>query len=157
MTELVKPIPDGYHGTIAYLVVAGAQQALAFYEQAFDAEEITRMLDPSGKIMHAEIRIGEAVVMLSDEMPDWGTQSPATLGGTATSTLIYVENADIIVDRAVTLGATLLRPVQDQFYGDRSGTIRDPFGHHWMFATRIEDLEPEEIERRAAEMFAGKS
>ncbi len=155
MSELVNPIPDDYRAAVPYLVVAGAAKALAFYAQAFDAEEVTRLVDAAGKVMHAEIRIGAAVVMLADEMPEWGTRSPTTLGGTACSAMVYVENADLVIDRAVTLGATLLRPVEDQFYGDRSGALRDPFGHHWMFATRIEVLSPDEIRRRAAALFGG--
>jgi PhnB protein len=148
-----KPIPDGYGSAIPYLTIRGADKAIEFYQAAFGATLVLRMNLPSGSVMHAEMRIGSALFMLAEENADWGTKSPAALGDTPVSLMIYVEDVDALVKRAVAAGATLARPVADQFYGDRSGSLVDPFGHKWMFATHIEDPTEEEIARRAAELF----
>ena len=151
MASKVKPIPDGYHTATPYLIVQGAAQALDFYQRAFGAHEIMRF--PHGdKIGHAEIEIGDSRIMLADEYPDMGALSPKTIGGTAVSIMLYVEDVDAVVERAVDAGATLQRPVKDQFYGDRSGTLEDPFGHSWHVATHVEDISPEEMKKRAAAM-----
>ena len=151
MTTKVKAIPDGYHGVTPYLCVAGAAAALDFYKRAFGASEIMRMPGPDGKVGHAEIEIGGSRIMLADEHPAMDFRSPRSRGGTAVHLHVYVEDADARVEQAVAAGATLKRPVQDQFYGDRLGTVEDPFGHVWHFATHKEDLTPDELARRAAE------
>ena len=148
---MTKPIPDGYHAITPYLIVSGGAKALEFYGRAFGAIERERMQDPSGKIRHAEIRIGDSCVMLADEHPEIGALGPATIGGSPVSIHLYVEDVDAVVSRAVAAGARLTRPVADQFYGDRVGGITDPFGHRWFIATHKEDLTPDEIHRRAAE------
>ena len=147
---MTKPIPDGYHAITPYLIVSGAAKALDFYARAFGAVERDRMQDPTGKVRHAEITIGGACVMLADEHPEIGALSPATIAGSPVNLHLYVEDVDAFVARAVAAGATLTRPVADQFYGDRVGGITDPFGHRWSIATHKEDLSPEEIRRRAA-------
>ncbi len=149
MTKSVKPIPDGYHQVTAYLVVKGAAEALTFYQKAFGAIERMRFTTPAGTIGHAEIMIGESCVMLADEYPEMNCIGPKTLGGTSVSLMVYVEDVDHFVERAVNAGAKVLRPVQDMFYGDRTGTLEDPFGHQWHIATHIEDLTQEELEERA--------
>ena len=151
MTTKVKPIPEGYHAVTPYLCVAGAAEALDFYKRAFGASEIMRMPGPDGKVGHAEIGIGGSRIMLADEFPGMDFRSPRAHGGTAVHLHVYVEDADARVEQAVGAGATLKRPVQDQFYGDRLGTVEDPFGHVWHFATHKEDLTPDELARRAAE------
>ena len=147
---MTKPIPDGYHAITPYLIVSGGAKALEFYGRAFGAIERERMQDPSGKIRHAEIRIGDSCVMLADEHPEIGALGPATIGGSPVSIHLYVEDVDAVVSRAVAAGAKLTRPVADQFYGDRVGGITDPFGHRWFIATHKEDLTSDEIHRRAA-------
>ncbi len=149
----VKPIPDNYTAVTPYITVKGAANAIAFYKKAFGAEESYRLDGPDGKVMHAEIRIGGAAVMLHDEMPQWQALSPQTIGDSASSLMLYVKDVDAVVKRAVEAGATLTMPVADQFYGDRCGSVKDPFGHKWSIATHIEDVPPEEIERRARKMF----
>jgi PhnB protein len=144
-----QPIPPGYHTVTPYLVVRGAAQALDFYTRAFGATELFRMADPSGKVGHAEIRIGDSNVMLADEFPEMGAVSPQTAGGSSVGLYLYVEDVDTLAVQAIAAGATVERPVEDQFYGDRSGTFRDPFGHKWTIATHIADLSPDEIEARA--------
>lgn len=156
MPDRVKPIPDGYQGATPYLRIKGAAAALQFYKNAFGAVETMRLADPSGQIGHAEIRIGEAPVMLADEYPDMGMRGPQSLGGTTVAIHVYVENVDRLAERAVAAGAKLLRPVENQFYGDRACSMADPFGHEWFFATHTEDVPPEEMERRAAALFGGK-
>jgi PhnB protein len=148
--RMTKPIPDGYHAITPYLIVAGGAEALEFYGRAFGAIERERMQDPSGKIRHAEISIGDSRVMLADEHPEIGALGPATIGGSPVSIHLYVEDVDAVVGQAVAAGAKLTRPVADQFYGDRAGGITDPFGHHWHIATHKEDLTSAEIHRRAA-------
>ena len=145
----VKPIPDGYHTATPYLIIKNAAAALDFYRRAFGAVESMRLVAPTGEVGHAEIRIGNSVIMLADEMPNMGFRSPAALGGSPVSILLYVENVDERFKQAVDAGAKVVRPVQDQFYGDRSATLEDPFGHIWTVATHIEDVSPEEINRRA--------
>jgi PhnB protein len=153
---MVKKIPDGYTAVTPYLTVKGAAQAIEFYKRAFKAEERLRLQAPDGSVAHAEIAIGGSVVMLSDESPQWDALSPQTVGGTPVSIMLYVENVDAVVKRAVEAGATLTREVADQFYGDRAGGIRDPFGHKWHIATHIEDVSPDEIDRRAAALYGKK-
>jgi PhnB protein len=145
-----KPIPDGHHPVTPYLIVKGAARALEFYAKAFGAKEQFRMAQPDGRIGHAEIRIGESTVMLADEAPEVGARSPATIGGSPVLIHLYVEDVDATVARAVAAGATVTRPVQDQFYGDRNGGLVDPFGHAWWVATHVEDVPPEDLARRAA-------
>ncbi len=145
----VKPIPDGYHGVTPYLHVQGAAAAIDFYKRAFGATETMRLDGPDGKVGHAEIRIDGSVVMLADEHPRMGAVSPKTLGGAGASFLFYVPDVDARFERAVAAGAKVLRPLKDQFYGDRSGTLEDPFGHVWTIATHKEDLTTEEMARRA--------
>jgi len=145
-----KPIPEGYHSVTPAVIVHDGAGALDFYKKAFGAEEVLRM--PMGdKIGHAEIKIGDSIVMLSDEWPDMGFLGPRTRGGTTVSLMIYVEDADSAFKRAVDAGGTAERPVENQFYGDRSGTLIDPFGHRWTISTHIEDVEPEEMNRRMEE------
>lgn len=150
----VKAIPDGYHSVTPYFAVRGAAEAIEFYKQAFGAEEMHRMPMPGGKIGHAEICIGNSRVMLCDEFPEMGFSSPATLNGSPTMFMIYVENVDEAFKRAIAAGGKELRPVQDQFYGDRSGTLIDPFGHGWTIATHKEDLTLEQIEERSKKYMA---
>ena len=145
----VKAVPEGYHTATPYLIVDDAARALEFYRKAFGAKERMRFAAPGGKIGHAEITIGNSAIMLADEHPEMGYRGPQAIGGTPVSIHLYVENVDEVFPRAVAAGATALRPVADQFYGDRSGTLRDPFGHVWHVATHKEDLSPEEMHRRA--------
>jgi uncharacterized glyoxalase superfamily protein PhnB len=144
----VKPIPDGYHSVTPVLTIRGAARAIEFYKTAFGARERMRMPGPEGKIGHAEIEIGDSVVMLSDEFPDQGSESPQTLGGTPAYVFLYVDDADRVFQRAVDGGATVKMPLADMFWGDRFGRLVDPFGHEWGVATHKEDLTPEEIARR---------
>ena len=148
MKSQVKPIPKGYHSVTPYLIVDDAAAALTFYARAFGAVEKLRMPGPDHRIMHAEIQIGDSRIMLADESPDMRCRSPRTLGGTSTSLMLYVEDVDALCRSALQAGATTVRPVQDMFYGDRSGTLADPFGHIWEVATHKEDLTPEEIQGR---------
>ena len=147
----VEPIPSGYHSVTPYIIVDGGAQAIEFYTKAFGAEEMMRMPGPEGRIMHAEIRIGDSPVMLADEFPDMGAKGPKAFGGSPTSLMIYVEDVDAVFGRALEAGATEVRAVQDQFYGDRSGTLTDPFGHQWTIATHVEDVSGEDLQRRMAE------
>ncbi len=153
MTTRIKAIPDGHHTATPYLVITSAGKAIEFYKEAFGAMERMRLASPDGKVMHAEIKIGDSPIMLCDECPDWNALSPQTIGGTAVSIMLYVEDADTVVNRAVEAGAKLLMPVADQFWGDRCGTVTDPFGHKWTVATHTEDVSPEEICKRAKELF----
>jgi PhnB protein len=142
----VKPIPEGYHAITPYLIIDGAAQAIDFYKKAFGATELFRMPDPSGKrIGHAELKIGDSQIMLADENSNMGFRNPKAYGGTPVSLLLYVNDVDATIPRAVAAGAKLLKPIQDQFYGDRSGTIHDPFGHVWTVATHIKDVSLEEL------------
>jgi PhnB protein len=153
-TKSVKPIPKGFHTVTAYLRIKGAAQALDFYRSAFGAVERYRMPMPDGKIGHAEITIGDSIVMLADEFPDMKVKGPQSLGGTSVGLLLYVKDVDAAFQRALDAGAKVLRPVQDQFYGDRSGSVVDPFGHEWTLSTHKEDVDPEEMKERAKEAFA---
>ncbi len=141
----VKPIPEGYHSITPYLIIKGASAAIDFYKKAFGATELFRMPDPSGKgIAHAEIKIGDSPIMLADEQPQM-YRSPQALGGTPVSLMLYVDDVDAVFPRAVAAGAQVVKPVEDQFYGDRSGTLHDPFGHLWTIATHKKDVSPEEM------------
>ena len=153
----VQAVPDGYHTVTPYLIINGAAQAIEFYKQAFGAEETMRMPGPGGAIMHAEIKIGDSFVMLSDEFPDYGALSPQGLNGSPVTLSLYVEDADATFERAVAAGATVRMPLGDQFWGDRYGQVVDPFGHIWAVATHKEDVTPEEMATRAAAAFGGKS
>ena len=152
MAGKVKPIPENYHRVTPYLVVDGAAEAIDFYSRVFGATEVMRMPAPGNKIGHAEIKVGDSVVMLADAVAGMGHKSPKTLGGSPVSLLLYVEDTDTTVKRAVENGAKLSRPVEDQFYGDRMGTVEDPFGHVWHVATHVEDVSPEEMKRRMESM-----
>jgi PhnB protein len=145
----VKPIPDGYHSVTPYLIVKGAANALEFYKKAFGATELMRMAGPGGCVMHAEVKIGDSPIMLADEFPEMGARSPQTIGGSPVSICLYVEDVDAVAGKAIAAGAKVLRPVKDQFYGDRSGTFEDPFGHTWTISTHKEDVSPEEMRRRS--------
>lgn len=155
MPTQVKKIPDGYSAVTPYLTVQGAAQAIEFYKKAFGAEEVMRFEMPDGKIAHAEVRIGGSIVMLHDEAPQWKAFSAQTIGDSPVSIMLYVDDVDAVVKRAVEAGATLTMEVADQFYGDRAGGVKDPFGHKWHVATHIEDVEPDEMRRRAEKMFSG--
>ena len=150
MTSKVKPIPEGYHTATPYLIVGGAAGAIEFYKKAFGARELFRMTKPDGRIGHAEIKIGDSPIMLADEVPEIGYHSPQSLGSSPVSILLYVEDVDAVFSQAVAAGAKVQRPVQDQFYGDRTGGVEDPFGHVWYIATHKEDVSPEELKKRAA-------
>jgi PhnB protein len=155
MSATVRPIPEGYHTVTPYLSIQGAGEALEFYRKAFGAEETVRMPMPDGKIGHAEIRIGNSIIMLADEfpgMPDAASKSPKSLGGTTFGICLYLADVDSAFKRAVEAGAKVKRPVADQFYGDRSGVLEDPFGHIWTIATHTEDVSPEEMKKRMAAM-----
>lgn len=153
----VKTIPDGYHSVTPYLIITGAAEAIDYYKKAFGATELLRMPAPGGKIGHAEIKIGDSPIMLADEFPEMGYKSPQTLGGSPVSIMIYVADVDTVFDQAVAAGGKVQRPVKDQFYGDRSGTLADPFGHVWHVATHKEDVSGEEMERRAQAAGAAAS
>jgi PhnB protein len=143
----VKPIPDGYHTITPYLIIRGAKKAMEFYTKAFGAQETFKMLDDKGEIAHAEMRIGNSIFMLANEKQDF--KSPAALGGSPVGLLLYVEDCDVVFNRAVEAGAKVERPLANQFYGDRTGGVKDPFGFSWYISTHVEDVAPEEMERRA--------
>ncbi len=146
----VKPIPEGYHSVTPYLIVNGAARAIDFYKKAFGAQELFRMDGPDGKIMHAEIKIGDSPVMLADEFPQRGYRAPRAEEGTPVSLMIYVEDVDKVAAQAIAAGIKTERPVEDMFYGDRTGTFLDPFGHRWTISTRKEEVTKQEMERRMA-------
>ena len=150
MSNTVKSIPEGYHAVTPYLIIKGAADALEFYKKAFGATELFRMAQPDGRIGHAEMQIGDSRIMLADEYPEMTYLSPATLGGSASSIMLYVEDVDAVFPRALAAGATEQRPVEDKFYGDRTGSLVDPFGHVWHVGTHKEDVTPEEMEKRLA-------
>jgi PhnB protein len=153
---MVNPIPEGYPRVIPYLHIDGASAAIDFYTQVLGATERMRMPgDSPDKIGHAEIQVGDAVIMLADEFPSMDIRGPKSVGGTPVSICVYVEDVDAVVERATTAGARVLRPVEDQFYGDRTGTFEDPFGHWWNVMTHVEDVAPDEMERRMARMSGG--
>jgi PhnB protein len=148
----VKPIPEGYHTVTPYLIVKGAARALEFYKKAFGAKELMRFSGPGDKIMHAEIKIGDSPVMLADEFPEMGAKSPESIGGSAVGLMIYVTDVDSVFKQAIAAGGKVDRPVKDQFYGDRSGSLVDPFGHKWTIGTHKEDVSMEEMQRRMQAM-----
>lgn len=150
---MAKPIPEGYHTATPYLIVRGAGQAIEFYKRAFGATELLRMSAPDGRIGHAEVKIGDSIIMLADETPEMCHRSPRTLGGSAVGLMLYVNDVDTVFNRAVGAGAKEQRAVANQFYGDRSGTLEDPFGHVWTIATHVEDVPPEDIKKRAQAYF----
>jgi PhnB protein len=149
-----KPIPKGYHAITPYLSVQGASDAIAFYKKAFGAKEVMRMPGPGETIGHAEIQIGDSRIMLADEFPEMNFRSPRAIGGTPVTIHLYVEDVDKVAKKALAAGAKLLRPVAEQFYGDRSGSLEDPFGHVWHIATHVEDIPMRELKKRAAAMAA---
>jgi PhnB protein len=151
----VKPIPDGYPQVTPYLCVDGAAAAIEFYSTVFGAKERMRMPAPDGRIGHAELQLGDSVIMLADEYPEMGVRGPKSIGGTPVTLSVYVEDVDAVFDQAVQGGATALSQPENQFYGDRSGQFEDPFGHRWSVASHVEDVPPEEMARRAAEAMGG--
>lgn len=154
---MAKPIPEGYTTVTPFLNVSGAAEALDFYKKAFGAKELSRFTDPKGRIAHAEIQIGSSRLMLSEEFPEMEARGPQTLGGTPVSLMMYVEHVDELFHQALIAGAKQVQQVKDQFWGDRAGTVRDPYGHVWMIATRVEELTNQELERRAAKAMAQPS
>ena len=150
----VKPVPDGYHTLTPFLTVRDAPRAIEFYKQAFDAVERGVAKDPTGKIMHAELKIGDSIVMLSDEYPEFGSVSPLSIGGSAMGLHIYLEGVDAAFERAVKAGAQVEMPVMDQFWGDRYGRLRDPFGHKWSIGTHVKDMSEDEMKKGMDEAFA---
>jgi len=155
MTERhISPVPDEHRPLAPYLIVKEAARAIAFYVEAFGARELYRLVDPAAKIGHAELEIAGAKVMLADEYPDFGALAPPTIGGSPVSLHLYVPDVDGAFARAVAAGATVLRPVTDEFFGDRTGTVTDPFGHRWQLATRKEAVSPQEMQRRMDAAFA---
>ncbi len=152
----VKPVPEGYHTATPYLICSGAAAAIDYYKKAFGAVELMRYPTPDGGIAHAEIRIGDSTIMLADEFPEKNARSPKTVGGTPVGIMLYVPDVDAMFRAAIAAGGKELQPLIDQFYGDRSGTLLDPFGHMWTIATHKEDLSPEEMERRAEEAMAAR-
>ena len=153
MNAKVDPIPAGRNGVVPYLTVAGGAAAIEYYIKVFDATELFRLDAPGGRVGHAELSIGGNVIYLSDEFPEMDVHGPLSVGGTPVTLHLYVKDVDAVAQRAVDEGATLIRPVADQFYGDRGGKLRDPFGHLWWIATHIEDVSPEEMSTRAKNLF----
>jgi PhnB protein len=148
----VNPIPEGYHSVTPYLCLSDASAALDFYQKAFGATELFRFNGPDGKIAHAEMKIGNSILMLSGEYPEMGFRSPLTLGGSPIGLMIYVEDVDTFAEKALAAGATLDKPIENKFYGDRSGTLKDPFGYSWHVSTHVEDVSPEELEKRMSQI-----
>jgi len=151
----VKPIPDNYPRVVPYLTVAGGADAIDFYVKVLGATERGRMPAPGGKVGHAELEIGDSMIMLSDEFPEMGGKSPKTIGGSPVTVMVYVEDVDAVFDKALDNGATAVNKVEDQFYGDRSGTFEDPWGHKWHVSSHVEDVPPDEMEKRAAAAMGG--
>jgi PhnB protein len=157
MQMAVKPIPDGYHTVTPHITVNDGNKAIEFYKKAFGAKEVYRMPGPGGKIMHAEIQIGDSMIMLNDEFPEMdGSRSAKSLGGSAVTLNLYVPDVDKLFNQAVAAGATATMPVADMFWGDRYGKLKDPFGHNWSIATHKEDVTPEEVMKRAQAEFSNK-
>jgi PhnB protein len=148
----IQPIPQGYHTATPYLTIKDCSKAIDFYKKAFDAEEKVRMNGDDGKVMHAEIKIGDSVLMMTDENLQWNHKGPEQFGGSPISILLYVKNVDEFYEKAIKAGATSVRPVKDEFYGDRMGTLKDPFGFTWSIGTHVEDVSPEEMQKRIKEM-----
>jgi len=153
----VRPIPEGYSSVTPYLIVSSAARAIDYYKLAFGATELMRFEGPGGTIAHAELQIGNARIMLADESPQMGHKSPESLGGSGTGLMLYVEDVDTVFQRAVDAGAEVTRPLQNQFYGDRSGNLTDPFGHLWTIATHVEDVSEEEMRRRMAAAMSAQA
>ena len=149
---MVEPIPAGYHAVTPYLSLSNAAKAIAFYAEALGAKEVYRLPMPNGRIGHAELQIGDCRIMLADESPEWGNKSAKSLGGTPVGLCIYTEDVDALADRFLKAGGKMLRPLQNQFYGDRSGQFEDPEGYKWTLAQHVEDVSPEEMKRRMAKM-----
>jgi uncharacterized glyoxalase superfamily protein PhnB len=154
MAKKAQAVPEGFHTVTPSIVVAGAARAIDFYKKAFGAEEKGRFAGPDGSIMHAEIRIGDSVIMLADEMPEQGGRGPQSYGGTPVNFFVYGENVDAAWKRAVDAGAKTIMPLGDQFWGDRTGCLEDPFGHRWWLAQRIQDLTPDELRKNADNFFS---
>lgn len=152
----VSAVPKGYHNITPYLIVNPAAKAIHFYKTVFDAKEKMRMEHPGGKVGHAELKIGDAKIMLADEYPEMDVYSPKKYGGTSVIIHLYVKNVDTTIDKAISAGATLIRPIENMFYGDRSGTVIDPYGHKWDISTHIEDVSPAKMKKRVAELFSKK-
>ena len=150
MAKAKQPIPDGFHTVTPHLIMKDAAGALEFYKKAFGAEETSRMPGPDGKVMHAELKIGDSMLMIADEFPDMGSSGPKSIGGSPVTLHIYVDDVDALFDRAVKAGGKVTMPLADMFWGDRYGRLEDPFGHQWSIGTHTEDLTPEEIGQRAA-------
>lgn len=153
MKKSLSAIPNGYHSITPYLIVNNALHAIEFYKKIFHATEIFCMKNPDGKIGHAELKIGDSTIMLADEFPEMECFSPKTLGGSPIGILLYLEDVDTVTENAVKAGAEIIKPLENKFYGDRSASIKDPFGHNWTLATHIEDVTEEEMTRRAKEFF----
>jgi PhnB protein len=151
MTKQVKPVPEGYHSVTPYLVVHDAARALDFYQRVFGAKEVMRMNNPQGRVGHAEIKIGDSLIMLAEETPNSGVRSPQSLNGSTVSIFVYFEDVDSVFNKALAAGAKEVQRLADMFWGDRYGRLTDPFGHSWSLATHIEDVTPEEMGRRAQE------
>lgn len=151
---MTKPIPDGFHTVTSSLVVSNSKDAIEFYKKAFDAIEINQYPTPDGKIMHAQIKIGDSFVFLADEFPEMSTRSPTTLGGSTTSLHLYVEDADKIFNQAIEAGAKVVMPIMDAFWGDRFGMLTDPYGHSWAISTHQKDLSDEEMKKASEDFFA---
>jgi PhnB protein len=154
MKNAVKPIPDGYHAVTPYLMINEAAKAIDFYKKVFGAQELMRIPGPGGKVMHAELKIGDSIIMLADEHPEIDARGPQAYGGTPVSLMLYVADVDDVFKRALSAGAKEVRPLKDQFYGDRSGGISDPFGHQWTLSTHVEDVSSEEMQKRMAAQTA---
>jgi len=152
----VKAVPAGHHTVAPYLAIKNGVEALEFYKMAFGAIESYKLIMPDGRLGHAEIRLGDSVIMLADEFPEFGGKAPPTLGGSPVSIHLYVDDVDAFFKKAVAAGAKERKPVMDQFYGDRSGQLEDPYGHLWWVATHKEDVPPEELQKRVQAMFGGK-
>ncbi|MBN4055455.1 VOC family protein [bacterium AH-315-K03] len=150
----IKPIPEGYHAITPYLSINDAKEAIEFYKRAFNATELFRLETPDGNIKHAEIKIGDSPIMLADSCEENNFRDPKNLSGTSVGLHLYVEDVDALFSQAVDAGAKIIQPVEDQFYGDRNGTLEDPFGHFWFIATHKEDLSPEELATRAKKLLA---
>ena len=155
MSDKVSPIPEDCGSVTPYLIVDGANDAIAFYAKVFGAQETMRISGPGGMVGHAEIKIGDSAIMLADAFPDMGFKSPKAYGGTPVSSCLYVEDADAVFAAALEAGAEVMKPIENQFYGDRSGTVKDPYGHVWTVASRIEKLSQDELQARAAKAFGG--
>ena len=155
MSDKVRAIPEGFNTVSPYLMVRGAAEAIDFYQRAFGAKERYRMATPDGAVMHAELQLGDSVIMLADEHPQATAKPPQSLGGTSVNIFLYVENVDELYEQAVKAGATAVAEPEDQFWGDRYGKLADPFGHEWSIGTHIEDVSPEEMTKRFEAMFAG--